>query len=161
MRGSIDRIDLGLDGSAEVIDYKTGSVGTYRKLSEDDPHQQGQRLQLFVYGRAARKAYPDAHPIFAHYWFTKDDKRHGYPITEGVETEVLKAMDLIVAGIAGGVFPAHPSDRPTYGWVDCWYCTPDGLSDAEARREWERIRDDPALTGYLSLIDPGDGDDHS
>jgi len=161
MRGSIDRLDLGVDGSVEVIDYKTGSVGNYKKLTEENPHQQGQRLQLFVYGRAARAEYPDAPNIFAHYWFTKENTRHGYPITDAVEAEVLAAMDLIAAGIADGVFPARPSERPTYGWVDCWYCTPDGLGDAPARREWERIRGDSALSGYLSLIDPAGGDDHS
>ncbi len=161
MHGFIDRIDLGADGSVEVIDYKTGSAGAYKKLTEADPHRQGQRLQLYVYGRAARAEYPDAPRILAHYWFTKDNARHGYPITDAVEAEVLDAMDLIVAGIADGVFPAHPSDRAAFGWVDCWYCTPDGLGDAHARREWERIRGDSALSGYLSLIDPRGGDDRS
>ena len=160
MRGSIDRIDLGHDGSLEVLDYKTGSVGSYKDLSEEDPHHGGQRLQLYVYGRAALAEYPDASPVRAHYWFTKDDKRHGYLITDRVEHLVLEALDRIATGISDGVFPAHPSDRPTWGWVDCWYCTPDGLSDQHVRRDWERKRDDPALTAYLSLIEPGADDDH-
>ena len=82
----------------------------------------------------------------AEHWFTKDDKRHGYLITDRVEHSVLEALDRVATGIGDGVFPAHPSDRPTWGWVDCWYCTPDGLNDHHIRRDWERKRDDPALT---------------
>lgn len=153
MRGFIDRIDVGADGALEVIDYKTGSAGTYKELSEDNPHQAGRRLQLYVYARAALQAYPEASPLRSYYWFTKDAKRHGYSITKSVDQLVLGAMDLITTGIAAGVFPAHPSDKPTWGWVDCWFCTPDGLSDQPARSEWERKQHDPALAGYLSLLE--------
>jgi ATP-dependent helicase/nuclease subunit B len=159
MRGSIDRIDQESDGSLAVVDYKTGSIGAYRDLSEDNPHHGGRRLQLYVYGRAARDLYPDAPTVRADYWFTKEDKCHGYPITERVEHAVLGAMESIASGIASGVFPAHPSDQPVWGWVDCWFCTPDGLSDQHVRRDWERKRDDPVLNGYVALIESGERDD--
>lgn len=161
MRGFIDRVDISGDGSVAVIDYKTGSAAAYGTLSEDDPHQKGQRLQPFVYSRAVRASHPEAPSISAHYWFTKDDKLIGYAITDAIESEVLAAMDRIVGGIAGGVFPARPADTPAFGWVDCWACTPDGLSDADARREWQRIRRDPALSGYLALVDPEAHDERS
>lgn len=152
MRGSIDRIDRHSDGSLAVIDYKTGSASGYTGLSESNPHHNGRQLQLFVYSEAARAIYPDATDVRADYWFTKDNKQQGYPITENVRRLVTEAIDTIVMGIGAGTFPAHPVDRPTWGWVDCWYCTPDGLSDQHARREWERKKNDPALAVYGALL---------
>ena len=42
------------DGTLHVVDYKTGKADDYRDLSEDNPDAQGRRLQLPVYGQAAR-----------------------------------------------------------------------------------------------------------
>ncbi|QZT60293.1 PD-(D/E)XK nuclease family protein [Mycolicibacterium austroafricanum] len=158
LRGSIDRIDRHGDGSLEVLDYKSGGSGKYKKLSKEEPHDKGRRLQLYVYGLAARTALAEGTSVSAYYWFLKDGKRHGYSITPEVEQKVASAIDQIVEGIAAGVFPAHPSE-PVYGWVDCWHCTPDGLSDAHVRREWERKRLDPALADYVALCEPGTRDD--
>jgi hypothetical protein len=68
---------------------------------------------------------------------------------------VAGAIETIVDGIAAGVFPAHTS-VPTsrVSWVECWSCTPDGLSGADRRRDWERKRLDPALAGYVGLAEP-------
>lgn len=159
-RGFIDRIDRLSDDSIEVLDYKTGRSDAYRGLSEDDPHQNGKRLQLFVYGRAAHQRYPDAADVQSRYWFTRSTERCGYPITDGVTEKVLDALDQIVTGITSGVFPARPAEKPAYGWVDCWSCTPDGLSDQDVRRTWERKRTDSALVGYLGLVEPGAADDN-
>lgn len=159
LRGSIDRIDRQDDGSLEVLDYKTGSSGAYKKLSEADPHDRGRRLQLYVYGRAARAVFPEAPSVSAYYWFLKDGKRFGYSLSDEVEEKAVSAIDQIVEGITAGVFPAHPSEIPAYTWVDCWHCTPDGHSDAHVRREWERKRLDPALAGYVALCEPGTLDD--
>jgi hypothetical protein len=48
------------------------------------------------------------------------------------------------------------------GWnrVDCWFCSPDGLSAAEARRGWERKRDDVRLAAYVGLCEPEEDDEH-
>ncbi len=159
MQGAIDRIDRGPDGSLNVLDYKTRSDSAYKMLSEAEPHNNGKHLQLYVYGRAAHLAFPDAPSVRADYWFTKTNKLHGYPISDRVKQMVLEAMHIIVNGIAAGVFPAHPSDPPAYGYVDCWYCTPDGLSSEQVRRDWERKRLDSALSGYLALTEPGSAHD--
>ena len=159
MRGSIDRIDQQRDGSLAILDYKTGGDGSYKMLSAAHPHDGGKHLQLYIYGRAARAAFPDAPSVRADYWFTKTNKLHGYPITDRGRADGARGHDSIVDGIAAGVFPAHPSDQPTYGYVDCWYCTPDGLSSEHVRRDWERKRLDPALSGYLALCEPGIADD--
>jgi hypothetical protein len=47
--------------------------------------------------------------------------------------------------------PPAPVWRP---WRECEYCDPDGLGTADHHREWERIRTDPALRGYLAVVDP-------
>lgn len=160
LRGSIDRVDQKDDGSLEVVDYKTGNSAPYQSLSEDDPHQGGRRLQLYIYARAALAQYPEASAARSVYWFTRTGERPGYEITDVVEDQVLDALGQIVTGITGGVFPARPAEQPSYGWVDCWYCTPDGLSDQPVRREWGRKRADPALAGYRLLVEPGTaGDD--
>jgi ATP-dependent helicase/DNAse subunit B len=57
-KGSVDRVDLADDGSMSVIDYKTGSRRGFAGI-EDDPLLQGQRLQLPLYGLAARRALGD------------------------------------------------------------------------------------------------------
>lgn len=159
MRGSIDRVDRSADGSLAVIDYKTGSSASYRDLSESNPHDHGNRLQLFVYSQAAIAAYPEATSVRADYWFTKDNKLKGYPVTERVRQLVTNAIDEIATGIGAGVFPAHPSDQPTWGWVDCWFCTPDGQSDQHVRREWEQKKAHPALARYLTLVETDSDDD--
>jgi hypothetical protein len=70
------------------------------------------------------------------------------------------AVEEIVDGIRSGIFPGRPPVDPAYLWVDCWYCAPDGLSTAEARRDWERKRLDPRLSGYLHLAEPEALDDN-
>ena len=152
--GSIDRIDQYPNGAIEIIDYKTGAHSAYRNLNEETPHDGGKRLQLFIYALAGRQHFPKASSVNAYYWFTKADRLIGYPVTESVEREVTAAINQVVAGIESGVFPAHPSEKDSGHWVDCWYCTPDGLSSTQLRREWERKRRDPALTTYAQLCEP-------
>jgi ATP-dependent helicase/nuclease subunit B len=91
--------------------------------------------------------------VSAYYWFTKTDRLIGYPVTDAVEQEVSATIQTIVEGIEAGVFPARPSEKEQR-WVECWSCTPDGLSNAALRSEWERKRDDPALTAYAGLCEP-------
>jgi ATP-dependent helicase/nuclease subunit B len=123
LHGSVDRIDQRCDGSVDVLDYKTGDHAAYTGLSEAAPHDGGKRLQLYIYGLAARAAFPSAASVWAGYWFTKTNKRIGYPVTAEVEQKVAWAVNAIVEGIAAGVFPAHPSEKPLYGRVNCWNCT--------------------------------------
>ena len=104
--------------------------------------------------------YPDASTVRALYWFTKDDERHGYPITDRVEQEVLggtgshrrRYRRRRVPRTSGG------SDRRG-GGSTAGTAHPTASSDQHVRRDWERKREDPALTGYLSLIEPGAADD--
>jgi hypothetical protein len=155
-RGSVDRVDELDPGRLMVLDYKTGSTRTYKGLTPGDPHQGGSHLQLAVYAAAARQRL--GHPLVeALYWFVTDKgdfDRIGYPVTEDVYHNVGAAITTIVNNIRAGVFPLRPPAVPAYGWVECWYCSPDGLSTAEVRRDWERKRLSPALDSYLRLVEP-------
>ena len=151
--GSIDRIDQAPDGALEIIDYKTGKPDGYKNLAEQTPHDGGKRLQLYIYALAGRDRFPNASAVTAYYWFTNADRLIGYPVTELVEQEVSAAIHTIVDGIEAGVFPAHPSEKEPR-WVECWSCTPDGMSSAPLRSEWDRKRGDPALITYAGLSEP-------
>ena len=156
--GKVDRIDRGPDGSLAVLDYKTGSVRDEKDLSADAPHGRGRLLQLYLYALAAAAAFPTDRPVWSAYWFNTANgkfKQFGYDVTPEVAERVAGAIETIVDGIAAGVFPAHPS-APTsrVSWVECWSCTPDGLSGADRRRDWERKRLDVALAGYVGLAEP-------
>jgi hypothetical protein len=155
-RGFIDRVDVSGPGSASVIDYKTGGADGYIGLGPEDPHQRGTHLQLAVYGTAVQHQFHMA-DVETRYWFVTEKgkfDRIGYQLTPQVQADVGWAVTEIADGISAGIFPARPPATPNYVWVDCWYCSPDGLSTAEARRDWERKRSDPLLARYVHLAEP-------
>jgi len=157
-KGKADRIDRTGEGGLLVADYKTGGDRDYTSLSEDDPDQGGTRLQLAVYGEAARAAVgePGA-PVRAEYWFVSRKAgftRRGYSLTPEVAERISETLGLIVEGIERGTFPAHPTDQDTSFYNPCWSCDPDYLGVGDVRRGWEAKADDPALEPYLALIDP-------
>jgi ATP-dependent helicase/nuclease subunit B len=155
-RGAIDRVDDTGQGAATVTDYKTGSARRFQGLRAEDPHQGGTHLQLAIYGTAVQQRLGRAE-VYAGYWFVTEKgkfDRIGYPLTPVVQADVGGALEAIVDGIRTGMFPSRPPLDPSYLWVDCWYCSPDGMSSAEARRDWERKRADPALADYVRLAEP-------
>lgn len=161
VRGAIDRVDRLPGGSLVVFDYKTGRSDPYRDIAESEPHQRGTRLQPVIYAAGACDELGGA-PVHFDYWFvtsTGGFKRIGYRVTDAVAAEVGAALATIVEGINAGVFPLRPPEAPGWNRVDCWPCSPDGLSAAEARRGWERMRGDPLLAAYVDLCEPGDDDE--
>jgi len=130
-------------------------------VSEADPDLRGTKLQLPVYGVAARLHHdlPNA-PVQAEYWFVSARggfERRGYPITPDVLERVGRTLGTMVEGIESGVFPPHPSDKAsTTPWVECSYCDPDALGITELRRQWERKRHDPLLARFADLAEPLD-----
>jgi hypothetical protein len=159
-RGKADRIDRADDGSLHIVDYKTGRAEAYRELSEDDPDLRGKKLQLAVYGAAARahQQSPDA-AVRADYWFVSAKgrfQRIGYPVNADVLARVGTTLATIVGGIEAGVFASHPTAMSTSIFVECEACDPDALGVVELRRAWDRKRDDPALAPYAELAEPLD-----
>ncbi len=152
-RGKADRLDVADDGTIEVLDYKTGRADSYRELNEDNPDARGTRLQLVVYGLAARlrEQRPDAR-VRAEYWFTSRKGRFhriGYEITPRVLERVSETVGRIVEGIEGGAFPNHPTTLSSSPFVECPYCDPDGLGVVDLRRQVERKSEDPGLGGVF------------
>ncbi|MET0494380.1 MAG: PD-(D/E)XK nuclease family protein [Actinoplanes sp.] len=154
LRGSADRVDTGPDGLV-VVDFKSGSKTAFAGLGADDPTLSGAKLQLPVYGYAARQALGSLQDVSAEYWFVHRDagQRIGLPLTPAVETAFLAAVTVIADGMAGGLFPHRPPvDDGRSGRVPCGYCDPDALGADEHRERWERKRADPRLAGYVALI---------
>lgn len=157
-RGLADRLDLAADGTLHVVDYKTGGSQDYKELSEEEPDLRGRKLQLAVYGAAARRHHgtPDT-PVRAEYWFVSakgNFKRIGYSVTPAVLDIVGATLGTMVKGVEGGVFPNHPTAASTTPWVECWFCDPDNLGVTELRRYWSRKRTDPALAVFADLAEP-------
>ncbi|GAC1314377.1 MAG: hypothetical protein NVSMB12_07530 [Acidimicrobiales bacterium] len=163
-RGKADRVDRAEDGTLHIVDYKTGSMHGEDKLTQDDPTLGGTRLQLPIYGLAARlhAAEPDA-PVIAEYWFVSAKRRYrryGIAVTDAVLAHVSATLAAIVDGIEAGVFPNHPSTATTSPWNDCWFCDPDHLGVTDLRGQWERKRTHPAFAGYADRVEPRlEGDD--
>jgi len=157
-RGKADRVDIASDATLHVVDYKTGKANDFKDLSEDNPDLGGRKLQLAVYGQAARlhQNAPDAQ-VRAEYWFVSAKgrfERVGYSVTSEVLERVGQTIASMVAGIETGVFPNHPTASSTTPWVECPFCDPDALGVVELRRHFERKQADPAMAPYLDLAFP-------
>jgi len=155
VRGAIDRVDRTTGGDLVVIDYKTGSTRNYDGLGPDDPTPGGTHLQLVLYAIAARSMLdPGTEGGRGTYWFVTDRGGFtaiGYEVTAEVQAAALHTVARIVAGIAGGHFPAHPAVPKFRPWVDCAYCEPDGLGLNHQYADWRRLRQHPDLADYVDL----------
>ncbi len=165
-RGMIDRMDISGDGKAVlVVDYKTGRADPYQGL-DDDPIDQGRRLQLGVYSLAARALFPDADSVSAAYWFSTNRGRFQFAPSayfnmadEAVAERFREGVASIVDGINSGLFPANPGPPARYGPSNCQYCDFDAICPTRRADLWERKKFDPVLSGYLELAEPeGEGD---
>ncbi|MXW76973.1 MAG: hypothetical protein F4Z58_13230 [Acidimicrobiaceae bacterium] len=159
LRGAIDRVDEDPEGNLLVIDYKTGSARTFKKLDED-PLRGGTSLQLLLYALAARILLDRADaPTFGSYWFVTRRggfRPQGYSITPELEAGGLRMIADIIDCIESGLFPAHPAPPKFRPWVDCYFCEPDGLGLSHQYSDWLRMHGDPELQPYLEI----NGDDH-
>lgn len=167
-RGRIDRVDrAGADGLA-VVDYKTGSSAGYQDVKPHQPFgEDGTRLQLAVYGLAARELAgggpaEEAPAVTSTYWFVStrgEFKQHGYAVTDDVLGRLGQAVALVTDGIAAGHFPPRPPKPEWRPFTPCAYCDPDELGTTDRYREWERTRHAAALADYVAYVEPGALDD--
>jgi len=156
MRGSADKVDIGATGTIYVTDVKTGSRRSFAGITQDDPLAGASKLQLPVYGWAARQRFgqPDS-PVRAGYWFVrKDPGRVDLDITPGVDEALAATVDVLVRSIAGGLFPQRPPQSADFAYVQCQYCNPDGIGHTANRERWERQRHDPKLGELVALLEP-------
>jgi ATP-dependent helicase/nuclease subunit B len=116
IRGSIDRVDAGADGSLRIVDYKDGRAARYDKLLEKI--DKGQVLQLPFYALAMSElgkapgeqitatikplALPRAADKLTFRW-------------SEVREEFISTLELFIGAIREGRFPAIPGQH-------CGYC---------------------------------------
>jgi len=165
MGGRIDRLDTDEDqGVVLVLDYKTGDDKPYQKV-EEDPVLRGTQLQLAVYALLARARWPRAR-VLARYWFlgsrTGASGWRGFELDAEVERAARAALDVIVEGIAGGVFPPRPGDYDDFRgeFANCRTCPFPRVCPAAGERErsWHRARRAPQVARYRNLAEgPRDG----
>ena len=158
-RGSADKVDERRDGTLLVTDIKSGSIRTFKDLSEANPVARGEKLQLPVYAQAARARHgTDATKVEAMYWFVRKDrgKRPQVPLTDSVQQQYADTVGLLVSSMASGVFPERAPEKPDFrqGWVQCRFCNPDGLGHSGVRRRWEAKRLASELIDYTGLVEP-------
>ncbi|MDQ1538132.1 MAG: ATP-dependent helicase/nuclease subunit, partial [Actinomycetota bacterium] len=157
-RGSADKVDQRRDGTLLVTDLKTGSIRTFKDLSETNPVAHGEKLQLPVYAHAVRARYGgEATPVEAMYWFVgKVRRRVQVPLSPAVQQLYAAAVGLLVRSMASGAFPERAPAKADFqqGWVQCSYCNPDGLGHSDVRRRWEAKRLTPELVDFTGLVEP-------
>ncbi len=159
-KGKADRIDRGAGGELVVTDYKTGGTSGFSTV-EETTVVQGTKLQLPVYGLAARDRYGHSgQPVRARYWFVSERgqfKQYGYELTEERLDTFIGVVSVIADGITSGLFPARPGEPVTQPgasrWENCRYCEYDPICPAERAREWERKRTSLALRSYVELAE--------
>jgi RecB family exonuclease len=155
MRGSADKVDLAEDGTLLVTDIKSGKADKFKVL-DDDPVAAGTKLQLPVYAYAARDRF-EADRVQAQYWFVRRaDAGRRIPVVldSDLEKQYAETLATLVTSISRGLFVSKPSEKPGWGYVDCAYCTPDGIGHEEARARYLRERTAPVLEPLMALIDP-------
>ena len=156
-RGVIDRIDVSPSGDAAlVLDYKTGGTTEYTNMDKD-PVRRGTRLQLPVYGLAARQLLGDWVDVKAAYWFVsakgnfKTRPQKPAPLDEMLEP-FADAVGTITDGIGKGLFPAYPGKNN----ANCTYCDFKNLCPTRREWHWRQKRRDGRLAAYAAMAE-GDG----
>jgi RecB family exonuclease len=133
LRGVIDRLDRNTSGELRVVDYKTGSSHLRKNDLVD-----GRRLQLPLYGLAAKEALGLGKPVEGIYWSLSSRKPGGLKLSafrhesyHGPGGAIQMAVDhttRIVQGARQGHFPPIPPDGgcpsycPASAW--CWRYSP-------------------------------------
>lgn len=154
LRGSVDRVDLTADGGLLVIDYKGGSGRPFEGM-EDNPLNDGRRLQLPLYARAVAEKEGREGRKTGVYWLTKENKIKTMELDEQLEASLESAVGSALDGIRDGLFPGVPGDAigwPRLTFENCKYCDFDRICPTDRQSEWERVRSDPALTPIDLLL---------
>ena len=152
-KGFADRVDLADDGTAAVVDYKTGSARPYEDLSEENPVSRGTKLQLPIYGLAARSRH-GAGPVRTNYWFISERggfRTVGYDLSDPVLDRLHQTLEVMIDGIEDGLFPARPGKSDRDSFENCRYCDFDAICPSQRDRQWDRVRHAPELADYVAL----------
>lgn len=172
LAGFIDRVDRAEDGTVIVTDYKTGKGYGYDRIpavgakppNDPDMVDRGRKLQLVLYGLAARRDFGGGTaPVEAYYWFVEQGDLHrGGPVDPTAEHRLLEVVDVSVDAVRSGVYPARPGDEDWRGgWENCTFCHYDRVCPTTRAEQWEVVRQDRRVEPYADVADPAavtDGD---
>ncbi len=150
MRGSIDRVDIDAAGNIRVLDYKSGSERSYKKLSANDPTLGGRYLQLPLYALAAGRG---PRPTRADYWFISRGAAGsliGYEVTDDVLATTSKTVAVAVSGHLAGLFPPRP--RAHSQGYSCPSCEIDGQDERLSLDAFTALLGDSLLDDYRRVI---------
>jgi RecB family exonuclease len=154
--GKVDRVDTGTGaaGVVAVIDYKTGRAPS---PWEPNPFLGEMRLQLPIYGMAARQRLGRAGAeLAAEYWYLHDQRKEGGRRRVEVGPATLDRLPAVLAEIAGamaaGLFLPHPDEPNPWRRSRCTCCDPDGADTATLWSQWQSKGADPAVAPYVRLI---------
>ena len=153
-KGVVDRIDRADTGRVVVVDYKTGGDRDFSDLVHD-PVMRGTKLQLPIYGLAARARYGEV-DVRTSYWFLSEKagfKERGYDLDDASLDRFGEAVEVIVHGIESGAFPARPGAEDTFRstFANCSYCDFDPICPNDREQAWQRVKAAPVLSAYVEL----------
>jgi hypothetical protein len=149
-KGYVDRVDRTSDGSLSVTDYKTGFARDIDGLV-GDPVLNGRKLQLPLYGLAARSRIGDG-PVRAAYWFVSAKGNFtpaAYELDQPVLDRFGEVVSVLVDGIDTGMFPARPGKNES----NCTYCSFQAMCPGNRQDAWARVRHAPGLKDYVGLAE--------
>ncbi len=96
LKGAIDRIDPGPDGTFRIIDYKTGKVP-----------ERPDKEQLIIYQIAAEESFgKQVHELT--YYYLEDGSTYSFLATQKEKDVVKERIQSIVADMKASMFPATP-----------------------------------------------------
>lgn len=152
-RGFIDRIDVSADRTvALVTDYKTGKAMTEPEVT--DGVRRGTKLQLPVYGLAARALVPEATEVRARYWYVSDRgawHTREIVVDDTTMAQLRRSAGTIAEGISNGVFPARPGPISWDSFEHCRFCNYERVCPPDRLVAWQRKSADPAVEPVLRL----------
>ena len=122
---------------------------------EDNPLNDGRRLQLPLYARAVAEQLGRTGERTGLYWLTKANEIKEMVLDEGLESDLEDAVGAALDGIGDGVFPGVPGEVvgwPRLSFENCKYCDFDRICPTDRQSEWERVRSDTALAPIELLI---------
>ena len=159
--GVIDRVDGRQDGTAYVLDYKTGSARSYAAIAED-PVDRGRHLQLALYSEAIQLLDGRFGAIQAGYWFVTDSKTSFVPNENEFEPVFARdrlhtVLETLAATNRDGYFPPNPGGS-AFGnrgatFENCRFCDFDRVcpTGTRRRRMAQVHSKDPRLSRYFDL----------
>lgn len=146
LRGRVDRLDMGSDGSFVLVDYKTGKSFS----SKDNSFQQGEALQLPIYLLAIQKKYGlDLSKGEARYVGVSRVSKYKIVRFEGEEIlkrkeELETILKGLLSGIKQGAFHFNPGQH-------CRYCDYRHICNQDRKRLFDTKKIDPSLQRFLAV----------